>query len=101
MQNHQKYFPTFDKKENITNNFFVIADTKDQKGFVKIVENVKKNTTKRFSPQQMINHFKKTNDLKMFKEFTLPFSSIIKTNKVLLTSGLVSANSFIIREPSG
>ena len=36
MQNHQKYFPAFDKKENITNNFFVVADIKDQKGFVKL-----------------------------------------------------------------
>ncbi|SVB26052.1 uncharacterized protein METZ01_LOCUS178906, partial [marine metagenome] len=32
MQNHQKYFPTFDNKENLTNNFFVVADTKDPKG---------------------------------------------------------------------
>ena len=36
MQNHQKYFPTFDKKENLTNNFFVVADKKDQKGLIKI-----------------------------------------------------------------
>ena len=36
MQKHQKYFPTFDKKENLTNNFFIISDIKDQKGFVRI-----------------------------------------------------------------
>ena len=36
MQNHQKYFPTFDKKEKITNNFFVVTDVKDQGGFVKL-----------------------------------------------------------------
>mgnify|MGYP001485902166 CR=1 FL=1 len=36
MQNHQKYFPAFDKKERVTNNFFVVADVKDQKGFVKL-----------------------------------------------------------------
>ena len=36
MQNHQKYFPTFDKKENITNNFFVVADNRDQKGLIKL-----------------------------------------------------------------
>ena len=36
MQNHQKYFPTFDKKEKITNNFFVVADVKDAGGFVKM-----------------------------------------------------------------
>ncbi len=36
MQNHQKYFPTFDKKEKLTNMFLVVADIKDQKGFVKL-----------------------------------------------------------------
>ena len=36
VQSHQKYFPTFDKKENLTNNFFVVADTKDPKGFVRL-----------------------------------------------------------------
>ena len=36
MQNHQKYFPTFDNKEDLTNNFFVVADTIDPKGFVKL-----------------------------------------------------------------
>jgi len=75
MQNHQKYFPTFDKKENITNNFFVVADTKDQKGFVKhgnenVVEarlndaeffwkkNKSQNLVKQISKLKNINYFK-------------------------------------------
>ena len=36
MQSHQKYLPTFDKKNNLTNNFFVVSDIKDIKGFVKL-----------------------------------------------------------------
>ena len=36
MQNHQKCFPTFDKKDRITNNFFVVADFKNQGDFVKL-----------------------------------------------------------------
>ena len=36
MQFHQKYFHTFDKKGNITNNFLVVANNKDNKGFIKI-----------------------------------------------------------------
>jgi Glycyl-tRNA synthetase, beta subunit len=36
MQTHQKYLPTFDKKNNLTNNFFVVSDIKDIKGFVKL-----------------------------------------------------------------
>ena len=35
MQFHQKYFHTFDKKGNITNNFLVVANKKDNKGFIK------------------------------------------------------------------
>ena len=29
MQYHQKYFPTFDKKGNITNEFLVVTNKKD------------------------------------------------------------------------
>ena len=36
MQHHQKYFHTFDQKGNITNEFFVVANVKDKKGFIKI-----------------------------------------------------------------
>ena len=36
MQSHQKYLPTFDKKNNLTNNFFVVSDIKDTKGLVKL-----------------------------------------------------------------
>ena len=36
MQFHQKYFPTFDKKGNITNEFLVVANNKDSKGYIKL-----------------------------------------------------------------
>ena len=36
MQNHQKYIPTFDKKQNLTNFFLVVSDSKDIKGYVKL-----------------------------------------------------------------
>jgi len=35
MQYHQKYFPTFDKNEKITNEFLVVANNKDTLGFIK------------------------------------------------------------------
>ena len=35
MKFHQKYFHTFDEKGNITNNFLVVANNKDNKGFIK------------------------------------------------------------------
>jgi glycyl-tRNA synthetase beta chain len=36
MQHHQKYFPTFDKKGNITNEFLVVTNKYDKKGFIKL-----------------------------------------------------------------
>ena len=35
MQYHQKYFPTFDKKGNITNEFLVVANNEDIAGHIK------------------------------------------------------------------
>jgi glycyl-tRNA synthetase beta chain len=35
MQYHQKYFPTFDKKGKITNEFLVVANNKDTEGYIK------------------------------------------------------------------
>ena len=36
MQSHQKYFPLFTKKDEITNEFIVIANKKDDKGLIKL-----------------------------------------------------------------
>ncbi len=36
MQYHQKYFPTFDNKGDITNEFFVVSNKKDLKGLIKL-----------------------------------------------------------------
>ena len=36
MQNHQKYFPTFDNKGNITNEFLVVTNKQDKKGLIKL-----------------------------------------------------------------
>ncbi|WP_415295355.1 glycine--tRNA ligase subunit beta [Candidatus Pelagibacter sp. Uisw_113] len=36
MQYHQKYFPTFNKKRKITNEFLVVANNNDEKGYIKL-----------------------------------------------------------------
>ena len=75
MQNHQRYFPTFDKKDNLTNNFFIVADMFDPKGLVKIgnervidarlsdaeffwTKNKSQNLLKQISKLKNINYFK-------------------------------------------
>ena len=75
MQHHQKYFPTFDSKNKITNNFIVVADCKDKKGLVKLGNqnvvdarladaeffwnrNKSQNLVKQVSRLKQINYFK-------------------------------------------
>ena len=36
METHQKYFPTFNDKNEITSEFLIVANRKDHKGFIRI-----------------------------------------------------------------
>ena len=75
MEHHQKYFPTFDKKGNITNEFLVVTNKKDKEGFIKLgnervvearLEDAEffwqkdrsKNLVKRVSKLKSMNYFK-------------------------------------------
>jgi glycyl-tRNA synthetase beta chain len=75
MQHYQKYFPTFDKKGNITNEFLVVINNQDKKGYIKlgnerVVEarlsdaeffwdkDKSKNLIKRVSKLKSMNYFK-------------------------------------------
>ncbi|MDB3925413.1 glycine--tRNA ligase subunit beta [Candidatus Pelagibacter sp.] len=75
MQYHQKYFPTFDKKGNMTNEFLVVTNKKDINGLIKlgnerVVEarlndaeffwkkDKSQNLVKRVSMLRSINYFK-------------------------------------------
>ena len=75
IQKHQKYFPTIDKKEQLTNKFFVVADNLDVKNFIKngnerVVEarlndaeffwnkNKSQNLVKQVSMLKTMNYFK-------------------------------------------
>ena len=75
MQHHQRYFPTFDKNDNLTNNFFIVADSLDPKSFVKIGnervidarlsdaeffwnKNKSQNLVKQISKLKNVNYFK-------------------------------------------
>ena len=74
MQHHQKYFPTFDLKGNITNQFLVVANNNDVKGIIKLgnervvearlsdaeffwLKNKSQNLVKQVSKLKSINYF--------------------------------------------
>ena len=75
MKHHQKYFHTLDNKGNITNQFLVVANKKDVKGFIKsgnerVIEarlsdaqffwkkNKSQNLVKQIAKLKMMNYFK-------------------------------------------
>ena len=75
MEYHQRYFPIFDKKDNLTNNFLIVADSADPKGFIKVGnervvdarlsdaeffwnKNKSKNLVKQISQLKNVNYFK-------------------------------------------
>ena len=103
MQNHQKYFPTFDKKENITNNFFVVADNKDQKGLIKlgnerVIEARLKDAEffwERNKSQNLVKQVSKLKDINYFKGLGSYFDKVQRMRKLC---ALVSDEMLISKE---
>ena len=103
MQNHQKYFPTFDKKEDLTNNFFVVADTKDTKGFVKlgnerVVEARLSDAEffwKRNRSQNLVKQISKLKNINYFKGLGSYFDKVQRMRKLC---GLISDEMLISKE---
>jgi len=103
MQTHQRYFPTFDNKNKITNNFIVVADCKDKRGFVRLGnQNVvdarltdaeffwKKNKS-----QSLVKQVSKLKDINYFKGLGSYFDKIQRVRKL---SGTISDELLISKE---
>ncbi len=103
MQNHQKYFPTFDKKENIINNFFVVSDNKDQKGLIKLgnekVIEARLNDAeffwKRNKSQNLVKQVSKLKDINYFKGLG---SYLDKVQRIRKLCSLISDEMLISKE---
>ena len=103
MQSHQKYFPTFDKKENLTNNFFVVADTKDPKGFVRlgnerVIEARLSDAEffwKRNRSQNLVKQVSKLKNINYFKGLGSYFDKVQRIRKLC---GLISDEMLISKE---
>ena len=103
MQTHQRYFPTFDNKNKITNNFIVVADCKDKRGFVRLGnQNVvdarltdaeffwKKNKS-----QSLVKQVSKLKDINYFKGLGSYYDKIQRVRKL---SGIISDQLLISKE---
>ena len=103
MQHHQKYFPTFDKKNNLTNTFLVVANIKDIKGFVKLgnerVVEARLNDAQFFwlrnKSQSLVKQVSKLKNMNYFKGLGTYFDKIQRMRKL---SSLISDELLISKE---
>ncbi len=103
MQHHQKYFPTFDNKNKITNNFIVVADCKDKKGLVKlgnqnVVEARLADAEFFWNRNKSQNLVKQVSKLKQINYFNGLGSYFDKIQRVRKLSGIISDEFLISKE---
>ena len=90
MQHHQKYFPTFDKKGNITNEFLVVTNKKDTKGLIKLgnerVVDARLNDAEFFwrkdKSQNLVKRVSKLKSMNFFKGLGTYFDKVQRMRKL-------------------
>ena len=103
MQFHQKYFHTLDKKGNITNNFLVVANNKDNKGFIKIgnerVVNARLNDAQFFweknKSNNLVKQVTKLKSMNYFKGLGTYFDKVQRMRKL---GGMISDELLISKD---
>ena len=103
MQNHQKYIPTFDKKQNLTNFFLVVLDNKDPKGYIKsgnerVIEARLNDAEFFWNRNKSQNLIKQLSDLKRINFFKGLGSYFDKTQRIKNLSSLISDEFMIGKE---
>jgi glycyl-tRNA synthetase beta chain len=103
MQSHQKYFPIFNDKNEITNEFLIVANKKDQKGLIKIgnervVEARLRDAEFFWNKDKTQNLVKKVSKLKLmnfFKDLGTYFDKVQRMRKL---GGMISDELLISKE---
>ena len=103
MQSHQKYFPTFDNKGKITNEFLIVANKKDQKGLIKIgnervVEARLADAEFFWNKDKTQNLVKKVSELKLMNFFKGLGSYFDKVQRMRNLGGMISDELLISKE---
>ena len=103
MQHHQKYFPTFDKKGNITNQFLVVANNKDKKGLIKlgnerVVEARLSDAEFFWQKDKAQNMVKKISDLKLMNYFKGLGNYFDKAQRMRKLGAIISDELLISKE---
>tara|TARA_B100001142_G_scaffold12387_1_gene11752 strand:- start:1763 stop:3829 length:2067 start_codon:yes stop_codon:yes gene_type:complete len=103
MQYHQKYFPLFSPKGNITNEFLVVANNKDIKGFIKLgnerVVDARLNDAQFFwkknKSQNLVKQISKLKSMNYFNGLGSYFDKIQRMRKL---GGMISDELLISKE---
>ena len=88
MESHQKYFPTFNDKNEITNEFLIVTNKKDKKGLIKVgnerVVDARLSDAEFFwNKEKTQNLVKKVSELKSIKQFP-KFNNEIDRNSLAM-----------------
>ncbi len=103
MESHQKYFPTFNDKNEITNEFLIVTNRKDHKGFIKIgnerVVDARLNDAQFFwNKDKTQNLLKKISELKSMNFFKGLGTYFDKVQRMRKLGGMISDEFLISKE---
>ncbi len=103
MQSHQKYFPTFDYKDEVTNEFLIVANKKDQKGLIKagnerVVEARLNDAEFFWNKEKTQNLVKKVSELKSINFFKGLGTYFDKVQRMRKLGGMISDELLISKE---
>ena len=103
METHQKYFPTFNDKNEITNEFLIVANRKDHKGLIKIgnerVVEARLNDAQFFwNKDKSQNLVKKVSELKSMNFFKGLGNYFDKVQRMRKLGGIISDELLISKE---
>ena len=103
LQSHQKYFPTFDNKNEITNEFLIVTNKKDQKGLIKVgnerVVDARLSDAEFFwNKDKTRNLVKKVSELKSMNFFKGLGTYFDKVQRMRKLGGMISDELLISKE---
>ena len=103
MQTHQKYFPTFDNKNEITNEFLIVSNKKDHKGLIKlgnerVIEARLSDAEFFWNKDKTKNLVKKVSELKSINFFKGLGTYFDKVQRMRKLGGMISDELLISRE---